>query len=58
MIHKLLFKLTAGLRCKLIDREGAPYLERYYLGRLFGVTFYLHRFVSPCLLYTSDAADE
>lgn len=45
MINKLLFKLTAGLRCRIIAIEGAPYLERYSLGKLFGVTFYLHRFV-------------
>lgn len=47
MINKLLYKLTAGLPCRLIPRdEDEPYLERYYLGQLFGVTFYLHRFVS------------
>lgn len=47
MINKLLFKLTSGLPCRLIQRDdGRPYLERYYVGELFGVTFYLHRFVS------------
>ena len=44
-MNKLLFKLTARLPCRLIKVNG-PYLERYYLGQLFGVTFYLHRFVS------------
>lgn len=42
MINELLYRLSARLPCRLIH----PYLERYYLGRLFSVTFYLHRFVS------------
>lgn len=46
MINRLLFKLSAGLRCRLITINDKPYLERYYMGELFGVTFYLHRFVS------------
>lgn len=45
MLNKLLYRLTAGLPCRIIDIEGKPYLERYALGCLFGVTFYLHRFV-------------
>ena len=45
MIRRLLFKLSGRLPCRLIDIEGRPYLERYYLGRVRGVTFYLHRFV-------------
>jgi len=46
MINRLLFWRTALLRCRLIDLSGKPYLERYFVGQLFGVTFYLHRFVS------------
>ena len=46
MISKLLYKLTANLPCRLIALDSGPYLERYYVGQLFGVTFYLHRFVS------------
>ena len=46
MIHKILYSLTANLPCRLIDLPTGPYLERYYLGRVCGVTFYLHRFVS------------
>lgn len=46
MINRLLYRLTANLPARLIKLETGPYLERYYLGRLFGVTFYLHRFVS------------
>ena len=45
MLNKLLFLLTARLPCRLIPIEDRPYLERYSLGKLFGVTFYLHRFV-------------
>lgn len=47
MIKKLLYRLTANLPCRLIELDSGPYLERYYVGQLFGVTFYLHRFVSP-----------
>lgn len=46
MIKKLLFNLGANLPCRLITIEGNPYLERYYIGKIFGITFYLHRFVS------------
>lgn len=46
MINKLLFKLSARLPCRQIRVDGKPYLERYYLGQLFGATFYLHRFLS------------
>ncbi|MCH9838633.1 hypothetical protein K0U83_23420 [bacterium] len=46
-MNKLLYRITAGLPARLINLdEGVPYLERYYVGQLFGVTFYLHRFVS------------
>lgn len=44
----VLYRLGGHLRCRLILRQGEhPYLERYYLGCLFGYTFYLHRFVAP-----------
>ena len=46
MINRALFNLTGRLPCRLIKPDGRPYLERYYVGQLFGVTFYLHRFVS------------
>lgn len=42
----LLYKLTARLPARLITIDGCAYLERYYLGQLWGATFYLHRFVS------------
>lgn len=47
MITKILYKLSAHLRCRLIHRKaGEPYLERYWLFSLFGVSAYLHRFVA------------
>lgn len=46
MIARALYRWTARLPCRLILRGGeVPYLERYYLGRFCGLTFYLHRFV-------------
>ena len=38
--------LSDRLPCRVIEIDGAPYLRRYYVGRVFGVTFYLHEFVS------------
>ncbi len=46
MLRRLLYRFSARLPCRLIYPDGRPYLERYYLGRLFGFTFYLHRFVN------------
>jgi len=46
MINKMLFKYTANLPAQLITTAGNPYIERYYVGELFGRTFYLHRFIS------------
>ena len=43
---RILYRLTAGLRCRLIRSDGRPYLERYYVGRLLGATVFLHRFVA------------
>lgn len=45
-LNKLLYKLTGGLPCRVICLGDVPYLERYYVGKVFGVTIYLHRFVS------------
>ncbi len=45
MIRTLLYKLSGRLPCRLINDGQRPYLERYYLGRAFGRTWYLHRFV-------------
>lgn len=47
MIRRFLMGLSARLPAREITRgDGEPYLERYYVGRLFGWTFYLHRFLS------------
>lgn len=45
-MRKLLYWLSGRLPCRLINDGDRPYLERYYVGRLFGWTFYLHRFVA------------
>ncbi len=43
---RFLYWLTARLPCRIINGEnGEPYLERYFLLRLFGLTAYIHRFV-------------
>lgn len=44
-MRKLLYWLSGRLPCRLINDGDRPYLERYYVGRAFGWTFYLHRFV-------------
>ncbi len=46
LADRALFWLSGFLPCRLIEIDGVPYLERYYLGQVFGVTCYLHRFVS------------
>ena len=47
MLARWLFNRSAYLPCRLINRDdGKPYLERYYVGRLFGIHIYLHRFVA------------
>lgn len=47
MISCLLYVLTGFLPCRLIKKNGAPYLERYYLftSPFSGRIYYLHRFV-------------
>lgn len=44
-INKTLFNLTTGMPIRIINIDDKPYLERYYVGSLFGATAYLHRFV-------------
>lgn len=44
-MNRFLFWLAGRLPCRIISDDGVPYLERYYVGTLFGVRFYLHRFV-------------
>lgn len=44
-IRYLLFTGSGYLKGRLIKLNGKPYLERYYLGKIFNRTFYLHRFL-------------
>lgn len=44
-VARVLFFLTGYLPVRLIYVDGRPYLERYWLGRCFGLTFYIHRFI-------------
>lgn len=44
-MKSILYWLASHLPCRIISDDGKPYLERYYVGTLFNVRFYLHRFV-------------
>lgn len=44
--RNLLLKIALNSRCKVIHDNEKPYLERYFLFNLFGLKFYLHRFVA------------
>jgi len=44
-MSRFLFWLGGFLKIRFISRDGTPYLERYYIGSILGLTFYLHRFV-------------
>ena len=44
-MKKILYWLTNFLPCRIINDGETPYLERYYLGTLFGWRLYLHQFV-------------
>jgi len=44
-VRRLLLAWSARLPCRLIQEDGRPYLERYYIGTPFGWRIYLHRFV-------------
>lgn len=44
-MQRFLWWVTQWLRVRVIYVDGRPYLERYYLGRVFDWTAYLHRFV-------------
>jgi len=46
MMQQLLMKLSGRLPCRIISDGGRPYLERYYIGTVFGTRIYLHRFVA------------
>lgn len=46
LLASALYRISGRLRMRRIDIAGRPYLERYFLFKGFGVTAYLHRFVS------------
>ncbi|MCP5136550.1 MAG: hypothetical protein H6981_07105 [Gammaproteobacteria bacterium] len=46
-LSRALHRLTANRPGRLIQIDGKPYLERYFVARLLGLTIYLHRFVGP-----------
>lgn len=46
MRNVVLMWLTQWLRVRVIEVSGRPYLERYWVGRVLGVTVYLHRFLT------------
>jgi len=43
---KFLYWFTGKLKCRIISSDGSPYLERYYLCTIFGLRFFIHRFVA------------
>jgi hypothetical protein len=45
LLNLLLYWCGGYMRCRLIHVDGAPYLERYFVGTLFGRHVYLHRFL-------------
>jgi hypothetical protein len=44
-MKKILMLISGNLPCRIISEGRRKYLERYYLFTVFGVRFYLHRFV-------------
>lgn len=44
--RRVLHALSGFLPVRLINIDDKPYFERYHICTLFGVTFYLHRFLS------------
>lgn len=46
MITRFLLWLSARLPVRVISDKGVPFLERYFVCRLFGCCIYIHRFVA------------
>lgn len=42
-----LHSIAGDLPVQRIGRDNDPYLDRFYIGRTRGLTFYLHRFLRP-----------
>jgi hypothetical protein len=45
-MNRLLLWLSRNMPLRTIALDSGPYLERYFVGQWFGVTVYLHRFLS------------
>lgn len=45
-MRRMLYWLTGFLPCRIISDGERPYLERYFVCRLFGRNVYIHRFVA------------
>lgn len=46
-MRRFLFWLTGHLPLHRITRKGEHMMERYYVGRFRGKTWYIHRFLAP-----------
>lgn len=46
MLRRSLFALQSRLKTRQIAHNGKPYLERSYIGTVFGARVYLHRFIA------------
>jgi len=46
MLRRRLYQYTANKPVRMIYSSGTPYLERYYIGSIGSLRFYLHRFVN------------
>ena len=46
MLRQRLYNYTANKPVRMFYSSGTPYLERYYVGSIGSLRFYLHRFVN------------
>lgn len=46
LINRALLRMTARRPVREIRLDGKRYMERHWLGRAFGLTFYLHRYIA------------
>jgi hypothetical protein len=44
-LQRALYRFSSGRPLRIISDDGKPYLERYFLFRILGITAYMHRFV-------------
>lgn len=45
-MDSLLHAIAERLPCRVMDSNGRPYLMRYRIGKILGLTFYLHHFLA------------